>query len=194
MDVDVVAGAKFLVGGVGGEAALVGEPGAEDGGAVHEEGGVGGAGAAEVGGVSIEVGLELGVGGLGRGGGVFEEELHFIAELAADEGVVLVEAEGAGFAVVDFLLDIGVDEFGVFLGGGGAAGGALETEVEVLEHRGGDDDLILAGGGDGGAAPDSEDAKEGCAEEQEVKEGLAEERHGGKERRGAKGESGFRQN
>ncbi len=58
---------------------------------------------AELVGVRLQIRVQFGVGRLGLGGDVVGDEFHLLLQAAADDGVVLVQAQRQRLAVVDFL-------------------------------------------------------------------------------------------
>ena len=54
-------------------------------------------------GVRLQIGTQLVVGRLGLGGNIIGDEFHLLLQAAADDGVVLVQAQRQRLAVIDFL-------------------------------------------------------------------------------------------
>ena len=109
------------------------------------------------------------------GGG---DELHALGEAAAHDGIVAIEAEGTGFAIEDFLADIGVDCLVEFLRIGGVAVQALEAGAEIIEQARGNDDLLRARDWHDRRAPPGKEAEERGADEEEMHERLAKQLQG----------------
>ena len=86
--------------------------------------------------------LQLGLGRLGRLGDVLADELHLLAQPAADHDVVALEAERQGLAIEDLLLDVVLDQAVELRLGRRPAPGALEQLGQVLDLRCADHDPV----------------------------------------------------
>ena len=86
--------------------------------------------------------LQLGLGRLGRRRDILADELHLLAQPAADHDVVLLEAERECLAIEDLLLDVVLDQAVEFRRGRRPAPRALEQLGQVPDFRLGDHDPI----------------------------------------------------
>ena len=77
-------------------------------------------------GVRLQIRIQLGVGRLGLGGNVVGDEFHLLLQAAADDEVVLVQAQRQRLAVIDFLPHPLPDQTLPFLAGGRPLPGAGE--------------------------------------------------------------------
>jgi hypothetical protein len=88
--------------------------------------------------VLVEPHLELGGGGLVSSGDVLGEELHLLRHAALDDGVVLVQTHGQGFAVQHLLADLVLHERAKLVGSRLPAPLRLEIDIhraEVIERE-----------------------------------------------------------
>ena len=107
---------------------------------------------------------------------VLGEELHLLADAAADDGVVAVEPERRALAIEDFVANIVVDEAPELFRARRALPGAGEATGQILDLRRGDDDLAPA------PLPfwrPDEEAEQSRPEDQELQQRLLQQtRHG----------------
>ena len=121
--------------------------------------------------MGVEVGLQLGL--LRLRHRVLDQELHLLPQAAADDGVVLVEAERERGAVQHLLADVVPDLRLQLVGGGRAVPGLREARGQAVDVRGAHHDLPVGRVALRPAA--AEDGEQHAAEQQEVQQRLAQQ-------------------